>query len=37
MLWCGIVAGGAGGLIGGMLTSKATQYGGEQIYNSIYQ
>ncbi len=37
LLWCGIVAGGAGGLIGGNLMSKITQSGGELIYEGIYR
>ena len=37
IIWCGIVAGGAGGLMGGTLTGTATQYGGELLYEAIYR
>ena len=37
LLWCGVVVGGAGGLTGGIYTSKATQRVGEIIYEDIYR
>ncbi len=37
LLWCGIVAGGAGGLLGGMVGSNYAQSRGEILYENIYQ
>ena len=36
LLWCGVVLGGVGGVAGGMFTSKGAQFGGEVIYEKIY-
>ena len=37
LLWRAIVAGGTGGLAGGIFTSKAGQRGGEMLYDNLYK
>ena len=36
LLWCGIVAGGAGGVVGGNILGGALKEGGETLYENVY-
>jgi hypothetical protein len=37
LLWCGVVAGGAGGYFGANYIGKGTQATGEILYKNIYK